>query len=174
MSKSDDMQVLNETIADVAGREIGDRAYQILGGTVEQRPDMRLEDFGSVDDESEPEAAAGFDFNTEMRKTRLRVDELLSEGLVDEAEAYMEERRRHFLANGFQIRKLNQAYFAFHGTYADSPASVNPIGGQLGKMRSLIPDLGTFIGTVSGFSSYGEFLESLGALEGGLPAEVRP
>ena len=80
----------------------------------------------------------------------MRVDELLSDGLVDEAEAYMEERRRRFVANGFHIRKLNQAYFAFHGTYADSPASVNPIGGQLGKMRSLISDLGTFVGTVSG------------------------
>ena len=163
MSKGDDMQVLNETIADIAGREIGDRAYQILGGVVEQGPDMPLEDLGSVDAESQPDAAV-FDFNTEMRKTRLRVDELLSEGLVDEAEAYMEERRRRFLANGFHIRKLNQAYFAFHGTYADSPASVNPIGGQLRQMRSLIPDLGTFVGTVSGFSSYGQFLESLEAL----------
>ena len=165
MSKDDNMQVLNETIADIAGREIGDRAYEILGGVVEQGPDMPLEDLGSVDDESQPAAADAFDFNTEMRKTRLRVDELLSEGLVDEAEAYMEERRRQFLANGFHIRKLNQAYFAFHGTYADSPASVNPIGGQLREMRSLIPDLGTFVGTVSGFSSYGQFLASLEALE---------
>ena len=174
MSKSDDMQVLNETIADIAGREIGDRAYQILGGVVVQRPDMPLEDLGSVDDESEPEAADIFDFNIEMRETRLRVDELLSEGLVDEAEVYMEERRRHFSANGFHIRKLNQAYFAFHGTYADSPASVNPIGGLLREMRSLIPDLGTFVGTVSGFSSYGRFLESLEALENVAPAGGLP
>jgi hypothetical protein len=49
-----------------------------------------------------------------MHVTRLTVDELLAEGKIDEAESYMEERRRIFWDNGFQhLRKLNQAYFAF-------------------------------------------------------------
>ena len=77
----------------------------------------------------------------------------------------MERRRKLFVENGFHIRKLNQAYFAFYGTYADTPASVSPIGGQLERFRSLMPDVGAFVSTMAEFSSYDEFLEALEALE---------
>ena len=106
-----------------------------------------------------------FDFDVEMRKTRRRVDDLLADGSVEEAESYMEERRKLFVANGFNIRKLNQAFFAFHGTYAESPTSVSPIGDQLHQLRDRMPDLGTFIGTVSRMSSYDKFLETLQRLK---------
>ena len=76
----------------------------------------------------------------------------------------MERRRVVFEEHGFHIRKLNQAYFAFHGTYAESPTSVSPIGDQLHEMHELVPDLGDFIDIVSGMSSYEEFLESLANL----------
>ena len=168
ISKSGDMQVLNETVADIAGREIGNRAFKALGGDVDQGLEMRLAGVEAVADTEPPQERedGAFDFSREMRETRLRVDELLAEGLIDEAEAYMEKRRKLFVTNGFNIRKLNQAYFAFHGTYAGSPASVNPIGGQLQRLRSRVPDVGSFVRTVSTFSSYQEFLESLDALEG--------
>ncbi len=48
-------------------------------------------------------------------------DELLAAGKIEEAEAYMEARRQVFWDNGYAIRKLNQAYFAFYGAYADVP-----------------------------------------------------
>ncbi len=161
------MQVLNETVADIAGRELGNRAFQALGGDVERSPEMGLEGVeAAADTGPQDREDAAFDFNREMRETRLRVDELLAEGSIEEAEAYMEERRKLFVTNGFNIRKLNQAYFAFHGTYADSPASVNPIGGQLQRLRSRAPDSGSFVRTGSRFSSYQEFLESLAALDG--------
>ncbi len=167
ISKRDDMQVLNETVANIAGREIGNRAFQALGGDVDEDLEMGLRGVeAAADVEQQDQEDGAFDFNREMRETRLRVDELLAEGSIDEAEAYMEERRKLFVANGFNIRKLNQAYFAFHGTYADSPASVNPIGGQLQRLRSRVPDVGSFVRAVSRFSSYQEFLESLDALEG--------
>ena len=51
---------------------------------------------------------------------------LLAQGKIEEAEAYMEERRRFLAANGHFIRKINQAFFAFHGSYATSPASISP------------------------------------------------
>ena len=73
----------------------------------------------------------------------------------------MEQRRLVFVENGFDIRKINQAWFAFNGTYAESSASVSPIGGQLNELRTLTPDLGTFIKTVAGISSYQRFLEKL-------------
>ena len=89
-----------------------------------------------------------------MRETRLRVDDLLAEGRVEEAEAYMEERRLIFVEQGYGLRKLNQAYFAFHGSYATSPSSGNPIGGQLEWLRAQSPTLRDYVRTVSSFARY--------------------
>ena len=162
MFKDGDIQSLNETVADLAGREIGDRVFENLGGDTEPRATA----VGQMAEETDGEDSEGFDFNREMHATRLRVDELLAAGRVDEAEAYMEERRILFVENGFYIRKLNQAFFAFHGTYAESPASVSPIGDQVRRLRALSPDLGSFIKRAASVSSYDGFLERLAALEG--------
>ena len=70
-----------------------------------------------------------------MRKTRLEADRLLAEGKIDEAEKYMESQRRVLVENGYAIRKLNQAYFAFHGSYAVGAAATDPIGGKLRLLR---------------------------------------
>ena len=160
MFKSDDMQVLNETAAGVIGREIGLRALAKLDGTPRDAPG----DGERNPDEGAKDRDDGFDFAEEMQQTRLRVDVLLAEGKIEEAEVYMEERRVMFEDHGFHIRKLNQAYFAFHGTYAESPTSVSPIGDQLHEMNKLVPDLGDFIDIVSGISSYAEFLDKLADL----------
>ena len=96
-----------------------------------------------------------------MRQTRAQAEQLLAQGKVEEAEAYMEERRRVFVENGYLIRKLNQAYFAFHGTYADSPSSVSPIYEQLLEVRRASPSLGAFIHRIAGVSSYSEFMDML-------------
>ena len=101
-----------------------------------------------------------------MRTTRLRVDELLEQGLVEQAEDYMEERRLMFMDNGYFLRKLNQAYFAFHGTYATGPASVSPIGDQVTDLRRRSESLGNFIRTMSEFGSYQEFLEFINQPQG--------
>ena len=100
-----------------------------------------------------------------MRETRLRVDELLANGKVGEAEAYMEERRLFFVENGYPIRRLNQAYFAFQGTYAENAASSSPIAGQLHRFRELSPDLQAFVLRMADISSYPQFLERLEDLE---------
>jgi hypothetical protein len=65
-----------------------------------------------------------------MHHTRVVVDRLLAQDRIREAEWYMELRRRYFVTHGYQIRRLNQAYFAFHGAYASAPgaAGENPIG----------------------------------------------
>ena len=163
MFDSAEMQTLNETIAGLVGREIGDRAFLMLGGTIEVSPPAPLKE--SMPTEDDQEGVDRFDFDEEMRLTRLRVDEMLGEGRIEEAEAYMEQRRNIFVENGFFIRKLNQAFFAFNGTYAESPASVSPIGDQLHEFRALVPDLGTFVDRVAGISSYQEFLDNLERLK---------
>ena len=76
-----------------------------------------------------------FDFPREMRALRLEVDALLTAGKVDDAERLMEARRQVFVANGYYIRRINQAYFAFHGSYADTPASSDPIGPKMAALR---------------------------------------
>ena len=163
MFNGDDMVTLNETVASIAGNEIGDRAYELLGGVIE--PDPANGEGGSNASDAGVEDEEEFDFNAEMRVTRARVDELLEQGKIAEAELYMERRRLTFVDNGFHIRKLNQAYFAFYGTYADAPASVSPIGGQLERFRSHMPDVGAFVSAMAGISSYDEFLEALEELE---------
>ena len=85
----------------------------------------------------------------------------LTEGKIEVAEAYMEERRQLMNANGFGIRKINQAFFAFHGSYATSAASISPIDGQLRELQNQSSSLEEFIKTVAVFASYQEFLDHL-------------
>jgi hypothetical protein len=77
----------------------------------------------------------------------VRVDALLAEGRADDAEAYMAERRQIFFDHGYPIRRLNQAYFAFYGAYADEPggaAGEDPVG-------AAVRELWTRIGSPAGF-----------------------
>ncbi len=152
-----EMTVLNETAATIAGEEIGERVFTALTGP-------GVSQAGSSPPPSPVgRESSGFDFDAEMRETRARADELLAQGMIEEAETYMEERRQLFVANGHLIRKINQAYFAFHGTYATSPSSVSPIGDQMRRLRAESKSLEEFLRTVAGFGSYQEFLDHLAA-----------
>lgn len=106
-----------------------------------------------------------FSFNAHMRKTRLRVEELLTAGKVEQAEQYMEERRQKLVEMGYYVRKLNQAYFAFYGSYAAGKgwaAETNPIGEQMRILRERSPSLAAFLETTARMSSYQDLLDELG------------
>ena len=148
---SNDMTTLNETAATLGGQEIGDRVYTAITGEMVDR---------NTQDPAPPDPGA-FNFNEEMRETRLRTDELLAQGKIEEAEAYMEDRRQLMVANGHFIRKINQAFFAFHGSYAASAASISPISDQLEQLRSRSDSLEEFLKRVAGFGSIQEFLDYL-------------
>lgn len=155
---SPEMTTLNETVATVAGEELGDIVFTSLTG----------EEVVRTPPSSEPEPDPGaFDFRAEMHQTRIRAEELLAQGKIEEAEAYMEERRQLFVANGFLIRKINQAFFAFHGTYATSAASISPIGGQVRELRERSTSLEEFLRTVAQFGSYQEFVDYLNSRRAG-------
>jgi hypothetical protein len=147
---SPEITTLNETVATVAGEELGDMVYTALTG----------EEVNRTPPSSPPDPAA-FDFRAEMQQTRIHTEELLAQGKIEEAEAYMEERRQLFVANGFLIRKINQAFFAFHGTYATSAASISPIGEQVRELRERSASLEDFLRTASQFGDYQEFLDYL-------------
>jgi len=152
---SNEMTSLNETIANIVGQELSRiicTNLVKLNQECEFLNESRSITINNMDI---------FNFSKEMKETRLRVEELLIEQRIVEAENYMEQRRKLFQQHGIFIRKLNQAYFAFHGTYADTPASISPIGQQVKELRSLTDDLSDFLKIVSDISSYEDFIDIL-------------
>ena len=101
-----------------------------------------------------------------MRETRVTTDELLAQGKIEEAEAYMEQRRKLFVQNGYGIRKLNQAYFAFHGAYNAVPggapaAGRDPIGPAVQDLRKRSKTLGDFVRAVATVTSLADVQQAL-------------
>lgn len=146
--RSNDLTILNETVADIIGDEIGERLVQHYG------PETLSHSKATPAPSTEPTLSptpVPFDFRAEMRKTRLQVDALLARGRVEEAEIYMEARRREFVAEGYGLRVLNQAYFAFHGNYATGAAASSPIGPQLIQLRKESGSLARFLERVRWF-----------------------
>jgi hypothetical protein len=142
-----DVIILNESLAGMVSEEIGDVVY------------ARYYDTGDKEEAEKTERE--FDFNTEMRETRKQVDLYLSTGEIAEAEQYMEARRQVFVAHGYNIRKLNQAYFAFHGIYGDDPASVSPIYGELEQLRVKSRSLKDFLAIASSMTEYSDLKDAL-------------
>ncbi len=145
---SAELTIMNETVADIVGDEIGRRALERFYPDIAR--ELAEREAAEENGDAPPPA---FDFRKEMRHTREVVDLFLSLGRVQDAEEYMEIRRLLFVENGHPIRKLNQAYFAFHGSYGTGAAATSPIGPLLEELRSLTPDVRTFLATVRGFTS---------------------
>lgn len=148
---SPELRVINETAASIVGNELG--AALIERYYPEFVPPPRDENPPPAQSNSETEPPQ-FDFRAEMHETRLTTDQLLAEGKIEEAESYMESRRQFFLDNGIRIRKLNQAYFAFHGAYADRPggaagAAEDPVGAAVRSLRAQSPSLAAFLNRIS-------------------------
>ena len=161
--KDSTMVSVNETIVNIASKEIGDLAFtRLTGETVEKSV------YPKASSKTLSVGESTFDFRYEMRKTRIHLDGLLRGAGEDQAERYLEGRRKIFMDNGFNIRKLNTAYFAFYGTYGTNPASASPIQGQVRAIRSAADDLSQFLNEVSRISSY-EDLEALARESGWTP-----
>jgi hypothetical protein len=135
---SPEVTTINETVADLSADDIQRRTYELYyPELLPPEPEPAEEIIPSGQDntpetESVPEGI--FDFRAAMHITRLEVDRLLAGGKIAEAEEYMESRRILFWENGYLIRRLNQAYFAFHGSYAAEPGGAAGVEGvDLGK-----------------------------------------
>lgn len=144
-----DIATMNETLAGIVSEEIGTIIYENYyssGGTGNTPP---------------PSDEPVFDFGKEMREIRRTVDEYLANGDIVQAEEFMEQKRQYLIENGYYIRKLNQAYFAFHGAYADSPTSINPIGVEMRQLREQNDSLKDFLEIVAGMTTRQELAESI-------------
>lgn len=134
--ESGELTTLNETVANLAGRELG---AMLVAAYPLPQPAARSATTQVVAQPRE------IDFTAEMRGLRREAEALLAEGRIDEAEALMEERRAYLAENGYYLRRINQAYFAFHGSYADSAGSIDPIGPKLDALRARSITLESFV-----------------------------
>jgi hypothetical protein len=155
-----EMRTMNETTASISGKEIGQRVIQ------EFYPELLASEqsgSGLVSDTHRPPGPGDFrqpfDFRKEMHETRVTVDQLLADGKINDAEKYMEARRQVFWDNGYALRKLNQAYFAFYGAYADVPggaAGEDPVGPAVRALREKSSSLSDFLYRISRMTSFDE------------------
>ena len=180
-ASSDEATTLNETVSEIVGVEIGERVWRRLYDVSAPSADPAARSNDDIPcacstaelwaqtyemEQSRWERYGrplAFDFRREMRETRLHVDRLLEAGHVETAERYMEGRRRYFVAQGYHLRVLNQAYFAFNGNYGTGAASSNPIGPMLEQLREESDSLAHFFGQVRWFTSLGDLEKALQA-----------
>jgi len=166
-AETPELRTMNETTASIAGDEIGalviEKYYPELKPSA-SFPDLKLISLPADRPDPETLVRPPFDFRAQMHETRINADALLAEGKIEEAEAYMEERRQVFLRNGYLLRKINQAYFAFHGAYADSPggaAGEDPVGPAVRALREQSDSLADFVNTISWMWSFEQLQEKV-------------
>jgi hypothetical protein len=147
VSRNYEIATMNETLASIVSKEISSIVYE-----------KYYPEYGNgVNQTAEPE----FDFNREMREIRKIVDKYLARGEIEQAEELMEQKRQYLASMGRYIRKLNQAYFAWHGTYADRPTSISPIGLELKELRSQSASLKDFLNSVAVMTSRQDLRDSI-------------
>ncbi len=149
VSRNYDIAAINETLASMVSKEIGSIIREKYYSGYENGANQNQV------------AESGFDFNREMRETRRAVDKYLDEGEIERAEMFMEQKRQYLTSMGYYIRKLNQAYFAFHGAYTDSPTSISPIGLELKQLRSQSASLKDFLNAVAAMTSRQNLRDSI-------------
>ena len=158
-SETPELRTMNETTASITGDEIGalviKRFYPELMSASTPNLEWVSASFGNF----LPVLLAPppFDFRAEMNITRITTDAMLAEGKIEEAESYMEQRRLVFMQNGYLLRKINQAYFAFHGAYASSPggaAGQDPVGPAVRTLREQSASLADFVNKIAWMTSF--------------------
>ena len=149
-----DMTTLNESVADVVGDEIGDLVWRRFFASEEEiaaadaqkaaeaeakrAAEAREKEEGESEAEAEPPR---FDFNAFMRETRERTGRGCSPRAAStRPRPTWKPAASSYRGHGYFFRKINQAYFAFHGSYAVRPGSgsVSPIGGQVTALRDRV------------------------------------
>ncbi|MBK7448716.1 MAG: hypothetical protein IPJ47_04515 [Anaerolineales bacterium] len=165
-SETPELRTMNETTASIAGDEIGALVIEKFYPELKPAAFPNLNLISLSFDRPDPATLTRppFDFRAQMHETRIHADELLAQGKIDEAEAYMEARRQVFLKNGYLLRKINQAYFAFHGAYADSPggaAGEDPVGPAVRTLRAQSDSLADFIKTMAWMWSFEQLQEAI-------------
>lgn len=126
---------LNENVAQLAGNELGDKSIAHIPFCSELNTSLIINE----DVES---------YRILLGETRKNVEIMLEAGKITEAENYMEMQRRKLADQGYAIRKINQAYYAFYGLYGDDPVSTSGIFKQLEHIRGKTNNLDSFLALI--------------------------
>lgn len=159
-----ELRTMNETTASLLGTEIG---QQVLRRSYPERtpPEVLPAPPAAESAPQAPPEPPAFDFRAEMHATRIQVDALLAAGQVEDAEAYMQARRQVFYDRGYHfLRRLNQAYFAFYGAYADEPggaAGEDPVGAAVRALRAQSISTVGFLRRMAWMDSYSDLTRAL-------------
>jgi hypothetical protein len=173
-----DARIINETTADLFGKQIARRVLaRYYPDLVPPEPPDLIEPPAEPDHMLTPPP---FDPAAALHDTRVTVDDLLAAGKVEEAEAYMQSQREMFYENGYPIRRLNQAFFAFYGGYQAGggfPGSggADPIGEAVRAIWEASPSPYAFIRQMRGISSREALMQLQHLLleSSNLPTETR-
>jgi len=163
---SNELRTMNETTAVLVGHELGSAVIQRFYPEKAPPPPPVVTKPATP---AQPAQIQEFNFALEMHETRVTVDRLLAENKVKEAEDYMEERRQLFVAEGYLIRRLNQAYFAFYGAYNDvapggnatGQAGQDPVGPAVAALRQKSGSLAAFLNRISWMSSFDQLKKAV-------------
>lgn len=136
---SQELRTLNETVADLAGRDLAALVVARYPLPVGAAP--------------APARAPAVDVAAVLRQLRLDVGGLLGRGEIDQAEQLMEQRRQELAAQGVMFRRINQAFFAFYSAYGDTAASIDPIGQKVQTLHQRQGDVGAFLRAASQLAS---------------------
>ncbi len=155
--RSQELRTLNETVADVVGDEVAARVIARFGDPTgagaSATADEAASPGGDAPDPRDEVAARA------LRALRLEVDELLAAGRLAEAERRMEQVRAELAEEGIRIRRINQAYFAWFGSYAARADSVDPLGDELRELRRRLGSLDAFLDELRGVTSRAQVRE---------------
>jgi hypothetical protein len=163
-STTPELRTMNETTASITGNEVGTYVLKKYYPELYTPPPPPSTPSNNPPPTPDPNTPPPFDFRAEMHTTRIHVDELLAAGKIKEAEDYMEQRRQFFWQNGYLLRKLNQAYFAFHGAYADVPggaAGEDPVGPAVRALREQSPSLADFVNKIAWMTSFDQLKQAI-------------
>lgn len=154
---SDQLRTINETTSSISGKEI---CQQTLKTWYPQYLPVDEKNKHATTKKPFVPEKESFSFRKEMHTTRVRVDAFLAEGKVEESEAYTESRRVFLWENGYHLRKINQAYFAFYGSYNDTPgggaAGDDPVGPVVQQYRKQFEDFHRFMLKIASVKSFNE------------------
>ena len=162
-----ELRTMNETTADIVGAEVGAEVVRryYSGMAAIGMPELSRMSFPAGYPDPHDVDPPPFDFRAAMHTTRVTADVLLASGKIIEAEDYMEQRRLLFVEHGYFIRRLNQAYFAFYGAYADTPggpAGQDPVGPAVRALRSRSGSLAEFVNRIAWMTSFEQLQQAVG------------
>ena len=145
-----EMKEINETLANIFSKKL-------LKSLCEKDFEIKNEmcSVSPLKDENK------FDYREFMKKLRINVDQLLSEGKINNAEKLMNESTLILNNNGIKIRKINQAWFAFNGTYGDSPSSTSNFNDELNNLIDSYGTLKDAINDIKNISSLDEYKDMI-------------